>query len=317
MNRIDRLQAILIQIQSKKIVKAHEIAERFGISLRTVYRDMRALEEAGVPLGAEAGVGYFIDDSYSLPPVMFTSNEACALLMAGKLFLHLSDKKMDTDFQNALMKIKAVIRSDDKDLLERLEQSVKVYHGITQPPVHDSIFLQEIQHALACQKVLSIAYYSPQNRQTTSRSVEPIGLIFYAMNWHVIAFCRLRNEYRDFRLNRIQKLEVTDESFEKSLDLAFEEYLDREKQATPYIEIELLVTKELAQLIHESKYWYGLIDERQEERGIRMKFLNPDMYGFARWVLLLGNQADVLEPPELKELVQELVKTLCEKYRVF
>ncbi len=80
MNRIDRLSAILIQLQSKQVVKAQEVADRFGISLRTVYRDIKSLEEAGIPIGAEAGKGYFIMDGYHLPPVMFTKEEASALL---------------------------------------------------------------------------------------------------------------------------------------------------------------------------------------------------------------------------------------------
>ncbi|HEY8512458.1 MAG TPA: HTH domain-containing protein, partial [Cyclobacteriaceae bacterium] len=85
MNRIDRLTAILIHLQSKRLVKAEELASRFDISLRTVYRDVKALMEAGVPIGSEAGVGYFIVDGYHLPPVMFSQEEAGAMLLAGKL----------------------------------------------------------------------------------------------------------------------------------------------------------------------------------------------------------------------------------------
>ncbi len=78
MNRIDRVTAILIQLQSKKIVRAQEIAERFSISLRTVYRDIKTLEEAGIPIAGEAGVGYSIMEGYRLPQVMFTKEEAIA-----------------------------------------------------------------------------------------------------------------------------------------------------------------------------------------------------------------------------------------------
>ena len=84
MNRIDRLTAMLVHLQSKKVVKAEEMANRFEISLRTVYRDVKALMEAGVPIGSEAGKGYFIVDGYHLPPVMFTQDEASSMLLAGK-----------------------------------------------------------------------------------------------------------------------------------------------------------------------------------------------------------------------------------------
>ncbi|TAJ51095.1 MAG: HTH domain-containing protein, partial [Chitinophagaceae bacterium] len=91
MNRIDRVTAILIQLQSKRVVKAQEIADRFGISLRTVYRDVKTLEEAGIPVIGEAGVGYSIMEGYRLPPVMFTQEEATALLTAEKLVEKLTD----------------------------------------------------------------------------------------------------------------------------------------------------------------------------------------------------------------------------------
>src|ERR687897_2699091 len=98
MNRIDRLTAILIQLQTKRVVKAEEIADRFEISLRTVYRDVRALMEAGVPIGSEAGKGYFIVDGYHLPPVMFTTDEASALMLAGKLVEKMTDNSVRTEF---------------------------------------------------------------------------------------------------------------------------------------------------------------------------------------------------------------------------
>src|SRR5689334_22898242 len=108
MNRIDRLTAILIQLQSKRIVKAKEIAERFDISLRTVYRDIRALEEAGISIGSDAGIGYYLSEGYHLPPVMFTIEEASALITAGKLMEEFSDLHLKKHFDSALYKIKAI-----------------------------------------------------------------------------------------------------------------------------------------------------------------------------------------------------------------
>src|SRR5258705_13239674 len=110
MNRIDRLTAILIQLQSKKIVKAEEIANRFEISLRTVYRDVKALMEAGGPIGSEAGTGYFIGDGYHLTPVMFSQDEASAMMMAGKLGERMTDQSVPTAFDGALLKIKSGLK---------------------------------------------------------------------------------------------------------------------------------------------------------------------------------------------------------------
>src|SRR5215203_7098302 len=108
MNRIDRLAAITIQLQSKRLVKAQEVADKFGISLRTVYRDIHALEEAGVPVIGEAGVGYRLMEGYKLPPVLFNQDEASALLTASKLMQSMSDEHSSKHYSSALDKIKAV-----------------------------------------------------------------------------------------------------------------------------------------------------------------------------------------------------------------
>ena len=315
MNRIDRLQAILTQLQTKKVVKAQEIADRFGISLRTVYRDIRALEEGGIPIGAEAGVGYFLDDNYSLPPIMFTTEEASAILMAGKLIPHISDKNVDHAFQDALYKIKSVMKAEDKEVLEKLENSVKVFTGITAAPKRDSIFLQDIQQALVTSRVLKLGYFAHYKQELTQREVEPIGLVFYAFNWHLIAYCRLRGDYRDFRLDRIRELKICSTTYDRKLDKAFEEYLEREKEQHQYFEIELKVEKQLARWLQESKYWYGFLSEQETGNYINMKFLNPDLNGFARWILTMTDKVEILSPVKLHTMLHEMVQKLCTKYQ--
>ncbi len=315
MNRTDRLQAILTQLQSKKIVKAQEIADRFDISLRTVYRDIRALEEGGVPIGAEAGVGYFIDDSYSLPPIMLTTQEASAILIAGKLIPHTSDKKLDDAFQAALYKIKSVMNADDKEILEKLENSVKVYTGMSEIPRKDSIYLQDIQQALVKSRVLLLSYFSHYKQEHSMREVEPVGLLFYALNWHLIAYCRLRKDYRDFRLDRITNLELKKETCHRKLDKAFDEYLQREREQYQYFEIEIKVEQNLASWINETKYWYGYVSEKKVGDYIRMKFLNPDLHGFAKWILTMTNEIEIVSPAKLNDIYHNLVIKLFEKYK--
>src|SRR5882762_2366702 len=118
MNRIDRISAILIQLQSRRVTKAQDIADRFAISLRTVYRDVKALEEAGIPIIGEAGVGYSIMDGYRLPPVMFTQEEAIAFLTAEKFVEKLTDASTTEHHKSAMYKVRAILKTTEKDMLE-------------------------------------------------------------------------------------------------------------------------------------------------------------------------------------------------------
>src|SRR5688572_13877311 len=127
MNRIDRLTAILIQLQTKRIVRAEEIANRFEISLRTVYRDVKALMEAGVPIGSEDGKGYFIVDGYHLRPVLLTQDEASSMLLAGKLVDKMADKSVRSAYESAMLKIRAVLNETEKDHLQNLESHIEVF----------------------------------------------------------------------------------------------------------------------------------------------------------------------------------------------
>src|ERR1700710_1010899 len=130
MNRIDRISAILIQLQSRRVVKAADIAERFTISLRTVYRDIKTLEQAGIPLIGEAGVGYSIMDGFRLPPVMFTKEEAAAFLTAEKFVEKLTDASTMANHKSAMYKIRAILRTSEKDLLEDIDGNIEVFKSL-------------------------------------------------------------------------------------------------------------------------------------------------------------------------------------------
>lgn len=315
MNRTDRLNAILIQLQSKRIVKAQEIADRFEISLRTVYRDIRALEEAGVPIGAEAGVGYFLQESYHLPPVMFTTEEASALLFGEKLIEKMSDEKMKKDFGSALYKIKAVLKPDEKDYLEKLHDRIAVYNYNSMGNRYQQLRLNEIKDALVNKKVLKIKYESKFAEEAVCREVEPIGLCNYSSRWHLFAWCRLRQNYRDFRLDRILDFEVTTENFKGKQHLSIGEYMTTTSPFSNTANITLLVPQKRKKFIEDTKYWYGFLEEIEDGEFYRMKFSNEDLNGFAIWILNTGCHAKVEEPLQLQNIILGYVKDMIESYK--
>lgn len=314
MNRTDRLSAILIHLQSKRIVKAYEIAERFDISLRTVYRDIRALEEAGVPIGAEAGVGYYILDSYHLPPVMFTSDEASALLFGEKLVEKMSDHKTRNDFCSALYKIKAILRQGEKDNLEKLHDRIVVLNHYSTNDCSQELFITEIRQALTTKQALIINYEPRYADKAFEREVEPIGLCNYNSRWHLIAWCCLRNDYRDFRLDRIESLKSLPRNFKGKQHLSVNEYLKSIATFTDKPNISLVIDADKKKYIDESKYWYGFLKEEKADSGFRIEFSNTELYGFANWILSSGAFPVIEKPRELVEIVRSYVQKTADFY---
>lgn len=314
MNRIDRLTAILIHLQTKRIVKAEEIAERFAISLRTVYRDVKALMEAGVPIGSEAGKGYFIVDGFHLPPVMFTQDEASSMLLAGKLVEKLTDRSVRASFDSALHKVKAVLNESERDHLESLQSLVQVLErprndgrDIESFPDH---FLTAIQRAVVKKQVLKIDYCNNQEEHT-SREVEPIGIFYYSAAWHLIGWCRLRNGYRDFRADRIKNLVNTEQSFESRNLLSLTEYFQSMHQANEGL-TRVIVSFDKSRL--RGKQVYGSISQTDLGDKLRVEFLVDNLTYIARWLLAYGSAPTVEEPEELKSIMADLTEELFAHY---
>jgi predicted DNA-binding transcriptional regulator YafY len=314
MNRIDRLTAILIQLQSKRVVKAKEIAERFGVSLRTVYRDVRALEEAGVPLGAEAGVGYFLAEGYHLPPVIFTQEEASVLLMAGKLFEKFSDPALRNHHQSALYKIRAILDPTDKESIEKLYQHIAVFGHTVEETVVSEVAVDQIPIAISQNRVLTLHYFSNHSQETTVRDVEPLGLCFYSAHWHLIAFCRLRQDYRDFRVDRIRKLIIQEQLFDRenhdSLENLFKEMAKQEDLERMVVQFSKAVENEVLN----QRYYFGFVEEKKISMWNEMTFLFYSMEAFSHWLLSFGREIQVISPPALKERMVQHARVLSEYY---
>ena len=221
--RLPRLTAILNQLHTKKLFTASELAIKFSVSKRTIYRDIKALEQSGVPIITEEGKGYTLMEGYRIPPIMFSESEANALITAEQLVLKNKDSSFVKEYTEAIGKIKSVLRSNTKDKANLL--SNRVVFGQNDNFVRTSSYLSTLQLALTNFNLVKISYYSPNNDQSTERTIEPFAIYTTQENWLLIAFCRLRNDYRAFRLDRIENLSVLNQAFEPH-KITFEEYFD-------------------------------------------------------------------------------------------
>ena len=296
-------------------MKAQEIADRFDITLRTVYRDIKALDESGVPVIGEAGVGYSVMEGYRLPPVMFTQEEAAALLLSAKLSNPMPGNTGRQYLEDALFKIKSVLRGKDKDFLDELEKSVAV--EISRLPASDkpAYVMQQLQKAMIEKTVVKMQYRSLYKEEVTVREIEPIGLYYYGLAWHIIAWCRLRKSYRDFKVERILHFNSTDESFAKKKHTSLHDYIQQIMKDMDMTEVSIRMKKETALYVISQKYNYGFVSQEDVgKKEVRMRFLTWHMETFARWLLMFTKDVTIESPNELVTRMQQLLEELKEKY---
>ena len=213
---------IVTTLQSRRYVTAEKLSAKFGISIRTVYRDIRALDEIGIPVSFEHSKGYFIVDGYFLSPVSFTTEEANALVLLSSLADRFGDDSVAKHTALALDKIRAVLRTGEKERAAQLTDRIRVLDPLPRP--RPFAFLAEIQKAIAGSIILEIDY-TDARKQKTRREIEPIGIIYYTDQWHLIAWCWIRNDYRDFIVAQIDRLKYTSKPFRKSDHISLDDHI--------------------------------------------------------------------------------------------
>ena len=306
MNRLERISAILVKLQSRPVVTAREIADQFGVSLRTVYRDIRSLEESGIPVGGEAGLGYSLVDGFKLPPLMFTIDEALSFLVAEKLVRHQTDGDTYDVFRSGMDKIRAVLRTADKDILHHFDPYIRI-SGIHQNTRTASAnVLQTLMKALLNKKQLVMTYKAGYNYQVTHRTIEPQGMFFMGGIWYVLAWCKLRRDYRTFHLGRIVHLCLGENGFEEE-HLPLDELIPRIYHVEDEIEVTLRVHRDVARDTEVSKYTYGLYEEVADGEYFVQKYQTYSLDKFGHWYLSFADRAEIIAPEALKTVVRELI----------
>lgn len=299
MNRTDRLVALVMLLQSRRVTTAAHMADHFEVTERTIYRDLAALGEAGVPILGEAGVGYTLMRGYHLPPVMFSPDEAMALVTGSLLTERMTDDTTRAAIRSALDKVCVVLPADLQRRVQRLRESMQISG---RKPGAGPVALSSLQAALADARVLRMRYHGLRRAETTTREVEPLGLVFYLDHWHLIAWCRLREDVRDFRVDRIHSVEVSTEPVTPRPDFDLAAFVAQSWTPDPREQAEIEVHSLLVETVR--RYWGpAILEEHPSARGMRFVFTHaPQEIGHvARWLLGFGTHAWVVGPRKLQE----------------
>ncbi len=227
-SRLSRLTAILLKLQSNSSVSIVSLSNHFEVSKRTIYRDFDSLSAAGVPIVQKNGGNYSLMSGYNLPPVMFTESEANALIVGQKMMEKTKDKSLIKEFQKAVDKVKSVLRSNEKQKADFLAKRTIIGKNWNEETT--SNYISEIQQALTSFELLKIEYKKGGEKKSSERYIEPFAIYHNTLeNWVLIAWCRLRNEFRNFRIDRIQSLLKTNEKF-KPHQITLEELIEIQLQ---------------------------------------------------------------------------------------
>lgn len=306
MKQMDRRLLILMRLREERPVRAADLSEECDCSVRTIYRDIDALCQAGVPVAALPGEGYRIVAGYHLPPIAFTAEEAVQLLLGGDLVLGLGTAEQRDAARAAAAKVEAVLRPETRREVDRLRERIRISPWMQ----HDaSPWLPVLQQGVIHDRVLRLRYHSFSSDELTEREVEPYYLVFYGNDWHVVGYCRLRDGMRDFRASRIREAELLPESFERleHVDLGADE------DGPAPIEVRVWIEAAAVPWAREAP-GFGFQREDPGEGGAVFVYHCWDLRRLLPWILSWGASARVLAPREVVTRVRSEAQALSRSY---
>lgn len=309
MNRTDRLLAIVLELQAKGWQRAEDLAERFEISKRTVYRDMQALSESGVPVVSAPGQGYALVEGYFLPPLTFTADEALILTLGGDFMAQNFDAEYRRAAQTAVSKIEAVLNERLREEVNYLQSSLR-FIALTTNERRET--LQQIRRAIIQRRTLRFDYLAKQSDEIggskTTRDADPYALVYLDNHWYLAAYCHLRHDLRNFRIDRIDHLEVLRRAFARPADYN----VRLRRQPDRNLVVRALFDRELAQWVQEEQPFYlETMEDRAEGLLVTFKVRRED--DLFRWLLGWSSHVRVLEPASLQQRIVAEARALVNR----
>lgn len=308
--KIDRLVSIIMILLEKERISAQELAKMFEVSTRTIYRDIEAISMAGIPVLATSGSGGGIEimKDYKVDKKIFSTDDLSALLMG---LSNISGMVRGSEVANALAKVKSFIPSEKAKSIEL--KASQIYIDLTPWEGNASVknALEIIKKALQENRLLIFTYIDGHGSKT-SRTVEPYQLVFKSRAWYVQTFCRLKNDYRLFRLSRMSELKMLEETFTpREYQKPF---LDFEETARSLqTDIKIRIHKSVLDRILDFCPYERLSQDGEDYYLADYPFFDSDYY--YDMLLSLGDKCEILEPAHVREKLKQKIKNLAKVYR--
>ena len=302
---------MVLELQGRDRVTAAELARTFGVTKRTIYRDIQALNESGVPVVSAAGQGYWLMEGYFLPPVSLSPAEAIMLVLGSEVMAQSFDAQYRAAATSASRKIEAVLNEAVAKEVSYLKDNIRFIHA-TGEPADTSELLQLARRAILERRCLRLSYVKrvANKQEASERSVNPHGLLHFNDIWMLSAFCQLRGAMRMFRLDRIQSVTLMDETFARQKDFSVHNL--QRLQAEP-ITIELLFQPDMTPWVKErSAYFVRAYKETLV--GLQVTLQVGRFNEAFAWILGWGSSVTVLSPESLKKRVKQELESMLKTY---
>jgi predicted DNA-binding transcriptional regulator YafY len=308
------------QIKGGQYPNARKLSEKFEVSEKQAQRDIEFMRDRlGAPLVYNSSPkGYeFEDNGYELPPIWFKEDELLALCVALRLASTLPDHTLKESLHEILGKFLTFRFLDSPPTLEEIREKVSV-KNVEYYKVDESIF-HKVLVALFQSKPLKISYYTPHKDEATERIIQPLHLFCYMGSWHLIAFCTLKGELRDFSLSRIRTIEPVSQLVKLPKHLpSIKDYISKNfglMSGGKSIEICLKFTPEVSHWISEQIWFSGQEVSLNEDGSICLKFPVADFREVRREILKYGANVEVLSPKELRDEIKSEIERMLKVYR--
>jgi predicted DNA-binding transcriptional regulator YafY len=304
MNRTDRLLAIVLELQGKKTQRAEDLAATFEISKRTVYRDIQALSEAGVPIVSVPGTGYSLMEDYFLPPLSFTADEATMLLLGLDVMTQSFDAEYRGAAQSSARKIAGVLPEAQRDKATWLRESLH-FISVSSIDPHEAQCLQALRTAIMNQQQVRFSYRARNSSDPDieTRTVNPYGLLNVAETWMLAGYCHTRKDTRNFRLSRMGEVTILPAHFQRPADYMLRAH-KRMREDTGGV-VRVWFDSEVAPWVEESRFFFVVDRQPTEDGGLSVTLRVRQERDALQWVLGWGSHVTRIEPASMQQLVTE------------